>query len=113
MRFCCLARGETMSSDSNRRSVTNVETHGNQVSRVSMGFHIYGNPWKHTLPVARGFHGFTYRDTMYDVMVKHLKTVKYAINITIVDIRRLCVDRMSCKPSRSCLHSGSVPSRVL
>ena len=77
-----------------------------------MGFHISGNPWKHTLPVARGFHGFTYRDTLHDVMVKHLKTVKYAINITIVDIRRLCV-HMSCKPSRSCLHSGSVPSRVL
>jgi len=82
--------------------------------RFPTGFHISGNPWKHTLPVARGFHGFTYRDTVYvNVMVKHLKTVKYAINITIiVDIRRLCV-HMSCKPSRSYLHTGSVPSRVL
>ena len=43
-----------------------------------------------------GFHGFPWvletqgdgnvMETQGDVMVKHLKTVKYAINITIVDI---------------------------
>ena len=55
MRFCYLARGETMSSDSNRRSVTNVETPGNQVTRVSNGFPYFMKPVETHI---MGCHGF-------------------------------------------------------